>query len=1037
METLEERRLLSISVVFGPKTVNEGSSYADAAVILDPGATSYTASVNYGDGTVDNSPTLLNVNGDELLILDHIYGDEGLYNVTASVQDNLSQQGSNTAGITVNEAPITLPGIGSQTINVGSPLDLTEAFSDPGWGASYSATIDWGDGNGPQAAPVTIDSSGSAHVPTQGHVTLSHTYADAGPYNAALRLWESDDPSTVYAQSFAVTSLQTTSTSLTASQSSLVYGNDETLTATVTAGTPSDETPPTGTVEFKDGNLAIGYANLNSSGVATLDASWLAPGNRTITAVYDGDSLSAGSTSNSVAVTVATITTAEQQVGVAPTTASISETRIGGPQTTASISETQAGQTAGTGTIYWSWDVGYVYSIDGNANYSYTVDGQSYSGSFSVGSTSGSGSCQAAAAGAISDLSFDSSGVTVYYDFYDWSTGIGINSSHSGDQDAETEQHTVTFNGAPESGTLTFDDSAIGGTTATIDASDLPVAGVDPTNFINAISAALPSSLGATVTVPTQTSKGFVIDYGVQSSVQVPTLTDNLDPVSDQDTVTFSQVPQGGALTFDFSAIGGTTATIDASDLPVAGVDPTNFIAAISGALPSSLRATVTVPTQTSKGFVIDYGVQSSVPAPTLDDNLTPAAQNEVQTLTFSAVPQSGSLQLMFDNQTTSSIDCAAELPSASVVQSALESLSNIGDGNVTVSQNGFVYTLAFQGALGDSPQSLVTVTYPRPLAPATLAIGEQQEGGPQTTASLAETQTGGSGTPGQPATSGAISWDYDYTSYNQPSLTGSVTVAFTIDGVSFCESLGASGLASSGSYSFPDPGAITNVAVYDSGCTLSYFDSNGDYVSMNVDLGVTAAGGSDATGTPAQTEQQTVTLNQTPRSGTLVLDFSAIPGGTMATINAADLPVAGVDPTNFVNAVSAALSGTALGASITVQAQTATSFVIDYGVEQSVLAPTLGDNLDTRNEIQTLAFSSAPQSGAFTLTFNGQTTGSIDCSAGLPSASAVQSALESLSNIGSGNVAVSIDGLVYTVTFQGSLAGSQRSLFTSESSLR
>jgi hypothetical protein len=103
-------------------------------VIVDPGASSYSASVNYGDGTVDNHPTLLNINGDELLILDHIYGDKGSYNVTANVWDNLGQSGINSGSIAVTEAPATLSGIpqsGQQSI----PLNFTEIFSDPGWGA--------------------------------------------------------------------------------------------------------------------------------------------------------------------------------------------------------------------------------------------------------------------------------------------------------------------------------------------------------------------------------------------------------------------------------------------------------------------------------------------------------------------------------------------------------------------------------------------------------------------------------------------------------------------------------------------------------------------------------------------------------------------------------------------------------------------------------------------------------------------------------------------------------------------------------------
>ena len=75
---------------------------------------------------------------------------------------------------------------------------------------SYAATIDWGDGNGPQASPVTIDTAGSAGAATQGHTDLSNTYYSAGTYTATLNLYEFDssgnpgaDP--IATQSFAVT----------------------------------------------------------------------------------------------------------------------------------------------------------------------------------------------------------------------------------------------------------------------------------------------------------------------------------------------------------------------------------------------------------------------------------------------------------------------------------------------------------------------------------------------------------------------------------------------------------------------------------------------------------------------------------------------------------------------------------------------------------------------------------------------------------------------------------------------------------------
>lgn len=84
-------------------------------------------------------------------------------------------------------------------------------------------------------------------------------------------------------------------------------------------------------------------------------------------------------------------------------------------------------------------------------------------------------------------------------------------------------------------------------------------------------------------------------------------------------------------------------------------------------------------------------------------------------------------------------------------------------------------------------------------------------------------------------------------------------------------------------------------------------------------------------------------------------------------------------------------------------------------------------------NEVQTLNFSDTPSGGNFTLTFNGQTTGSIAYNA---SASTIQSDLQGLSTIGTGNIIVTgaIPSLVFT--FAGTLSNAKQNLITVTSSL-
>src|SRR5262249_19038185 len=81
-------------------------------------------------------------------------------------------------------------------------------------------------------------------------------------------------------------------------------------------------------------------------------------------------------------------------------------------------------------------------------------------------------------------------------------------------------------------------------------------------------------------------------------------------------------------------------------------------------------------------------------------------------------------------------------------------------------------------------------------------------------------------------------------------------------------------------------------------------------------------------------------------------------------------------------------------------------------------------------NEVQTITINAT--GGTFTITFNGQTTGALAFNA---SQGTVQTALQGLSTIGTGNVSVSLSGTVYTVTFVGSLAATNVNQMTTDPS--
>lgn len=130
-----------------------------------------------------------------------------------------------------------------------------------------------------------------------------------------------------------------------------------------------------------------------------------------------------------------------------------------------------------------------------------------------------------------------------------------------------------------------------------------------------------------------------------------------------------------------------------------------------------------------------------------------------------------------------------------------------------------------------------------------------------------------------------------------------------------------------------------------------------------------------------------------------------------MASLTDADLTVTGTgiqsDP--FVLALEGAFEQTAVD-ELSIDA----SNLLGNG---QVIVTTIVPGDSGRNEVQRIQLSSGTNGGTFTLTFDGQTTGTIAWNA---SASTLQSALEGLSNIAPGDVSVTKSGTIWTVTFGG-----------------
>jgi hypothetical protein len=80
-----------------------------------------------------------------------------------------------------------------ETVHPAEAVSLALSFRDRNKMETHSATVDWGDGSGPQAAGVS-ESNG------KGALSAAHTYANAGDYTIVVRVTDSAGRATLQAR---------------------------------------------------------------------------------------------------------------------------------------------------------------------------------------------------------------------------------------------------------------------------------------------------------------------------------------------------------------------------------------------------------------------------------------------------------------------------------------------------------------------------------------------------------------------------------------------------------------------------------------------------------------------------------------------------------------------------------------------------------------------------------------------------------------------------------------------------------------------
>jgi hypothetical protein len=154
-------------------SINEGGTFTLAGSFSDPGALdAHTVVIDWGDG---GGPTTLTLAaGVVAFTANHPYADDsrgGAFVVSATVTDSDGAAvASGTAVAVANVAPtLTLDPVAA--ISEGGTATLSGLVTDPGVFDTFTLTVEWGDGSGPQAVAVGPDR----------HFAVQHQYLNNSP----------------------------------------------------------------------------------------------------------------------------------------------------------------------------------------------------------------------------------------------------------------------------------------------------------------------------------------------------------------------------------------------------------------------------------------------------------------------------------------------------------------------------------------------------------------------------------------------------------------------------------------------------------------------------------------------------------------------------------------------------------------------------------------------------------------------------------------------------------------------------------------
>jgi hypothetical protein len=288
-----------IQMSAGPFMTNESqfTNFSAGGSFFDPDPQSWTGTVDYGDGTATQLMLFTNMQPEQSptaqFNLSHAYRDNGVFTVSVTIDDHSGGVRTATSQVTVNNvAPqVSLPMM-PPTTQLGSAQNFgcAAVFDRGTLDAPWSATVDYGDGTGPQTASLAGSCGGSGGADLVGAFNLSHVYTSTGTFTVTASATDKDGSVGTGSTSVTVNKAMPSMNLAATPPGSTTFGQNITFTASVATGL-AGVAAPTGTVVFSVDGSQVAAVNL-AGGQASYSTSSLTPtsgAGHSIRADYSGD----------------------------------------------------------------------------------------------------------------------------------------------------------------------------------------------------------------------------------------------------------------------------------------------------------------------------------------------------------------------------------------------------------------------------------------------------------------------------------------------------------------------------------------------------------------------------------------------------------------------------------------------------------------------------------------------------------------------------------------------------------------------------